>query len=126
MPASLLEELENQPQNRQMLCEVLEEIELLVDSTEQVRQRPKNYQEQKKFFSGKQNSHTLKNSVISFSKGEDIIEVAVGARGPASDINLFRQQQAKFSQEQQFVGDKAYVGAPLELLLLPRNQEVEN
>ncbi len=28
----------------------------------------------------------------------------------SSDINLFRQQQAKFSTEQKFVGDKAYVG----------------
>ena len=37
--------------------------------------------------------------------------MTVGARGPASDINLFRQQQAKFSTEQEFVGDKAYVGA---------------
>ena len=27
------------------------------------------------------------------------------------DINLFRQQQAKFSNEQKFLGDKAYVGA---------------
>ena len=109
MPASLLEELENQPQNREMLCELLAEIELLVDSTEQVRQRPKNYTEQKKYFSGKQQSHTLKNSVISCSKGEDIIDVAVGARGPEADINLFRQQQQKFSESQQFMGDKAYV-----------------
>ena len=111
LPASLLEELKNQPQNQQMLLELLEEIELLVDSTEQDRTRPKNYQEQKKFFSGKQRSHTFKNSVISCSQGQDIIDVSVGARGPASDINLFRQQQAKFSSEQEFVGDKAYVGA---------------
>ena len=111
LPASLLEELKNQSQNQQMLLELLEEIELLVDSTEQHRPRPKNYQEQKKFFSRKQRSHTFKNSVISCSKGQDIIDVSVGARGPASDINLFRQQQAKFSSEQEFVGDKAYVGA---------------
>ena len=111
LPGSLLEELKNQPQNQQMLLELLEEIELLVDSTEQDRQRPQNYQEQKKFFSGKQRAHTFKNSVISCSKGQDIIDVSVGARGPASDINLFRQQQAKFSPEQEFVGDKAYVGA---------------
>lgn len=111
LPASLLEQLENQPQNRDMLYELLGEIELLVDSTEQVRQRPKNYQDQKKHFSGKQQSHTFKNSVISCSKGEDIIDIAVGARGPEADINLFRQQQAKFTQAQQFVGDKAYVGA---------------
>ncbi len=45
LPASLLEELNNQPQNREMLYSLLEEIELLVDTTEQARQRPKNYQE---------------------------------------------------------------------------------
>ena len=112
LPASLLEELENQSQNRDMLYSLLEEIELLVDSTEQVRQRPKNYQDQKKYFSGKQQSHTFKNSVISCSKGQDIIDVAVGARGPEADINLFRQQQPKFSEAQQFIGDKAYVAAP--------------
>ena len=111
LPASLLEELENQPENREMLCELLEEIELLVDTTEQARQRPKNYREQKKYYSGKKGCHSLKNSVISCSQGEDIIDVTVGARGPEADINLFRQQQDKFSETQQFVGDKAYVGA---------------
>ena len=111
LPASLLEQLENQPQNRDMLYELLEEIELLVDSTEQVRERPKNYREQKKYFGSKQQSHTFKNSVISCSKGEDIIDVVVGARGPEADINLFRRQQTKFSESQQFIGDKAYVGA---------------
>lgn len=111
LPASLLEELKNQPKNHQMLLELLSEIELLVDSTEQDRTRPKNHQEQKKFFSGKQKSHTFKNSVISCAKGQDIIEVSVGARGPEADITLFRQQQAKFSREQKFIGDKAYVGA---------------
>jgi hypothetical protein len=111
LPASLLEELINQPQNREMLSELLTEIELLVDTTEQVRERPQKYQEQKKYFSGKQQSHTFKNSVISCAKGEDIIDITVGARGPEADINLFRKQQPKFSDSQEFVGDKAYVGA---------------
>ena len=53
----------------------------------------------------------MKNSVISCSQGEDIIAVTVGAREPEADINLFRKQQDKFSETQQFVGDKAYVGA---------------
>ena len=57
LPASLLEQLENQPQNREMLLSLLEEIELLVDTTEQVRERPRQYPEQKKFYSGKQKSH---------------------------------------------------------------------
>jgi hypothetical protein len=111
LPASLLEQLENQPQNRDMLHELLAEIELLVDSTEQDRQRPLNYQEQKKYYSGKQQSHTFKNSVISCSKGEDIIDIAVGAPGPEADINLFRTQQSNFSDSQLFIGDKVYVGA---------------
>ena len=57
LPASLLEQLENQPQNREMLLSLLEEIELLVDTTEQVRERPRQYPEQKKFDSGKPKSH---------------------------------------------------------------------
>lgn len=111
LPASLLEELENQPQNQQMLCELLEEIDLLVDSTEQARERPKNYQKQKKYYSRKKGFHTFKNSVISCAQGKDIIDVTVGERGPEADINLFRQQQDKFTTSQKFVGDKAYVGA---------------
>ncbi len=112
LPASLLEQLENQPQNREMLLSFLEEIELLVDTTEQARERPGAYQEQKKFYSGKQKSHTFKNSVISCPKGQDIIDITVGERGPQADKNLFHRQQAKFSENQKFVADKAYIGVP--------------
>ena len=48
LPASLLEQLKNQPKNREMLLSFLEEIELLVDTTEQARERPKPYLEPKK------------------------------------------------------------------------------
>lgn len=34
----------------------------------------------------------------------------MGAKGPTSDVNLFRQQQQKFSAQQKFEGDKAYIG----------------
>jgi len=36
--------------------------------------------------------------------------VVVGAKGPTSDISLFRNQQQKFSPTQSFQGDKAYIG----------------
>ena len=125
MPASLWEELENQPKNREMLCELLEEIELLVDTTEQARERPSAYQEQKKYYSGKKGFHTFKNSVVSCSQGEDIIDVTVGARGPEADINLFRQQQNKFAESQQFVGLKKGASPrrlPLSKKKAPRNR----
>ena len=33
-----------------------------------------------------------------------------GIPGPASDINLLREQQKKFESAQKFKGDKAYIG----------------
>ncbi len=52
LPASLLEQVKNQTSEREVVQEVLTEFELLVDSTEQHRERPREYKEQKKFFSG--------------------------------------------------------------------------
>ncbi len=56
---------------------LLTSYELLVDSAEHSRQRPKNYQEQKKFFSRKKQKYTFKNQFISLSKGRDIVDVVV-------------------------------------------------
>jgi hypothetical protein len=37
---------------------------LIVDSYEQPRERPKDYKEQKKYYSGKQKKPTLKNQIV--------------------------------------------------------------
>ncbi len=84
---------------------------LLVDSAEQARERPSEYQEQKKFFSGQKKKHTFKNQFVSLPKGKDIVDVVVGERGPEADVNLLRKQQGNFSEQQNFTGDKAYIGA---------------
>ena len=86
------------------------EIELIVDSTEQDIFRPKNDEKQKKYYSGKQKSHTLKNQIIITDNGKEIVDVIVGERGPESDIILFKKQQKKFDKEQRFQGDKGYQG----------------
>jgi hypothetical protein len=52
LPASLLEQVKNQTSDYEVVQELLTEFELLVDSTEQQRERPGEYKEQKKFFSG--------------------------------------------------------------------------
>ncbi len=91
--------------------ELLTSHPLLVDSAEQPRERPKSYQEQKKFFSGKKQKHTFKNQFVSLPKGKDIVDVVAGERGPEADINLLRKQQQNFSEQQNFTGDKAYIGA---------------
>ncbi len=47
LPASLLEEVKNNDSDLAWVLETLKEFELIVDSYEQPRQRPTDYQEQK-------------------------------------------------------------------------------
>lgn len=110
LPASLLEQVRNQTSDSEVVQELLREFELLVDSTEQHRERPGEYKEQKKFFSGKKKQHTFKNQFIILPEADDIVDVIVGLPGPVSDINLLREQQKKFDSAQKFIGDKAYIG----------------
>ena len=86
-------------------------VQLLVDSFEQARQRPEDNEEQKKYYSGKKKQHTFKNQVIGFPKGEEIVDILVGERGPEADINLLKKQPKKLSKNQKYEGDKGYQGA---------------
>ena len=110
LPASLLEQVKKNDLDWEWVKELLVEWELVVDSSEQVRERPKLYQEQKKFYSGKKKNHTLKNQLIVLPNGAEIVDVTVGKPGPSSDINLFRARQAEFADNQKFKGDKGYMG----------------
>lgn len=111
LPASLYEEINKKGESWSDFQKYLEQNRLLVDSTEQDRERPTDNQEQKNYYSGKKKRHTFKSSVISLPGGKDIVDITAGHRGPASDITLFNQQRKKFSEKQEFEGDKAYVGA---------------
>lgn len=110
LPASMLEQVNNQDSDYAIVQELLSEFELVVDSYEQPRERPESNDEQKKFFSGKKKRHTFKSQVVSLPLAQDIVDVMVGAEGSKSDISLFRNQMTKFSYEQLFKGDKAYIG----------------
>ena len=94
----------------ELVKELLTQYELTIDSAEQTIERPSTYEEQKKFFSGKQKNHTIKNQFIVLPSGQDLVDVKVGDPGPTSDINQFRERQEEFDPEQKFKGDKAYIG----------------
>lgn len=85
-------------------------MELIVDGSEQPRERPTEYGEQKKFYSGKQKRHTFKNQLIVVPDGKDIVDVVVGKPGAMSELNIWRTRQPEFSSHQKFQGDKGYVG----------------
>lgn len=112
LPASLLEQVKKNANEHQWVQEVLTEMELIVDSCEQPIQRPREYEEQKKFYSGKKKNHTLKNQFIVTPNGREIVDIIVGEPGPTSDINIWRVSQSKLGFTLIFKGDKAYIGEP--------------
>jgi hypothetical protein len=112
LPASLLEQVKKSESDTEFILEILAQLQLIVDSCEQVRERPSDYQSQKKFYSGKKKTHTMKNQVIVLPNSKDIVDVVAGEPGPKSDINIFRECKNKFEPNQKFSGDKAYQGEP--------------
>ena len=64
----------------------MSEFELIVDSYEQPRERPRDYKEQKKYYSGKRKKHTLKNQIVVMPNGKEIVDVVVGETGATADI----------------------------------------
>ena len=110
LPSSLLEEVEDKEGDLIIVQEILTQFKLIVDSLEQPIDRPYDNDKQKKFYSGKKKRHTLKNQIISLPEGKDIIDIEIGFPGPTADINLFRKQQSKFDNQQEFEGDKGYQG----------------
>lgn len=112
LPESLLAQMSERPEEEMALVEeMLEAEELLVDSSEQTRERPGESATQRRYYSGKKKQTTFKNQFITTADGQEIVDVVAGERGPASDVNLLRQQQQRFSEQQGFGGDKGYVGA---------------
>lgn len=113
LPASLIEQVKKNESDYEVVKEILKEYELIVDSYEQVRERPQDNQEQEKYYSGKKSNHTFKSQIIILPDARDIVDVVAGEPGPKSDINIFRENRSKLDSQQRFKGDKAYQGEDL-------------
>jgi len=126
LPSSLLEQVKKNANDYETVKEVLTEYELIVDSYEQVRERPGDYNEQEKYYSGKQKSHTFKTQMIILPSGRDIVDIIAGLPGPKSDITLFRENRERFDAKQKFKGDLAYKGENLidTPIKKPKNKEL--
>lgn len=74
-------------------------MELIVDSYEQPIERPSEYQEQEKYYSGKKKTHTRKSQLIVLPNGRDIVDIVAGEPGRKSDINLFRENKNGFEEK---------------------------
>lgn len=110
LPSSLLEQVKKDPEFGDEILDELATQELVVDSTEQVIERPSDYQEQKRTYSGKKKNFTLKTQLIIDPETLDIVDIRVGMPGRVHDLEIWRAGQHEFAPEQLFMGDKAYVG----------------
>ena len=126
LPCSLLEQVKKNAADYEIVKEILTEYELIVDTYEQVREKPEAQDEQEKYFSGKKRNHTFKSQIIVMPDGRDIVDVVAGKSGHKSDITLFREERSQFDPQQRFKGDKAYVGEALITTPIkkPRNREL--
>lgn len=71
LPSSLLEQVKKNAADHAIVKEILTEYELIVDTYEQVRERPGDKDEQEKYFSGKKSNHTFKSQIIIMPDGRD-------------------------------------------------------
>jgi hypothetical protein len=126
LPSSLIEQVKKNESDLMVVQEILTEYELIVDSYEQVRERPGDNEEQEKYFSGKKSNHTFKSQIIIMPDGRDIVDVVAGEPGPKSDITMFRENRDNFDPKQSFKGDLGYLGEDLidTPIKKPRNKEL--
>ncbi|WP_242054335.1 transposase family protein [Nostoc sp. FACHB-888] len=69
----MLEQVKKNASDYEVVKEILTEYELIVDSYEQVRERPGDHDEQKKYFSGKKSNHTFKTQMIILPDASNIV-----------------------------------------------------
>jgi DDE superfamily endonuclease/Helix-turn-helix of DDE superfamily endonuclease len=126
LPSSLIEQVKKNESDLMVVKEILTEYELIVDSYEQVRERPGDNEEQEKYFSGKKSNHTFKSQIIIMPDGRDIVDVVAGEPGPKSDITMFRENRDNFDPKQSFKGDLGYLGEDLidTPIKKPRNKDL--
>ncbi len=126
LPSSLIEQVKKNESDLMVVKEILTEYELIVDSYEQVRERPGDNESQEKYFSGKKSNHTFKSQIIIMPDGRDIVDVVAGEPGPKSDITMFRENRDNFDPKQSFKGDLGYLGEDLidTPIKKPRNKEL--
>jgi len=73
LPSSLIEQ-EKKESDSEIVKEILTQYELIVDSYEQLRERPGDNKEQEKYSDGKSH-HTFKTQMIILPDGKDIVDI---------------------------------------------------
>ena len=86
-----------------------ENSEQLVDVTECTIQRPKVYDIQKEYYSGKKKKHTIKIQLIMNEKNKKIVSVCFD-KGSVHDFSIFKNTTKELPDTLKFLADSGYQG----------------
>ena len=95
--------------NQINLSDLNNQKEHLVDVTECTIQRPKNYEIQREYYSGKKKKHTIKIQIIIEAETKRIVSIAFD-KGSIHDFNLFKKSTKNLEEIIKFLADSGYQG----------------
>lgn len=104
-------------------------LEFIIDATERAINRPKDKEKQKRFYSGKKKSHTVKNNIVS-ERGGKIMYLSGTYEGKRHDKKIADVEGHNFPSGSKLLQDTGYQGyrptgvATLQPKKKPRNGEL--
>jgi hypothetical protein len=97
---------------KQAVFDAFPEVKVIIDGKEQPFQRPRGWEEQKPFYSGKKKRHTVKTQVLCTPEGR-IGGVSATVPGSTHDLTMMRGDGVldRLGEDEGAMADKAYTGA---------------
>jgi len=101
--------------HRRQLSDLLQdvpELAVIIDTFEQVVQRPQDHTEADGYYSGKKKRHTLKSQVAVDDHSGQIVDIAASVPGPTADLTVLKQSGLvdRLPSGVGGLGDLAYIG----------------
>ncbi len=87
-----------------------QERRFAIDGTERRRQRPKDNEEQKRYYSGKKKAHTVKNNVIIGINDRKIKFLSGTHEGKKNDKKICDEEEYTFPKDSELHQDKGFEG----------------
>jgi hypothetical protein len=106
------------------------ENEFAIDATERRRQRPKDNIDQREYYSGKKQTHTVKNNVIVTLKGRKVKYLSGTYKGKKHDKKICDEEQLVFPEDCTLYQDTGFQGYAPEGVIIqqpmkkPRDREL--
>lgn len=95
--------------NLEELEELIPELKLFLDATEQEIPRPKNKRRRKSYYSGKKKKHTVKTQIMASKKGL-IVHKSTHSKGRDHDSKIFRRKKPRIPLDIEVDADLGYEG----------------